>query len=209
MSRGFFITFEGGEGVGKTTQIPLVGAELERRGFEAVLTREPGGTDLGNEIRSILLNGAVDKMSPMTEALLFTAQRSHHVERVVRPALEAGKIVISDRYAGTTFAYQGWAHGLGVEKVEELYRLVFGDFRPDLAIVFDIPDGRAHGSPVDINRFESRGDDWLKRGLEGFREMARRDPERVRLMDSTGEIPEVTARIMAIIDSALGLGKKN
>jgi dTMP kinase len=200
MAEGRFITFEGGEGVGKSTQLPLVGAELERRGYPVVLTREPGGTDLGNEIRSILLDGAVDKMSPMTEALLFTAQRSHHVEKVIKPALAAGKIVVSDRYAGTTFAYQGYAHGLGVDKVEELYRFVFGDFKPDLTIVFDVPEGRAHGSLTDINRFESLGDEWLAKGLDGFREMARRNPERCVLMDSTGSIPEVTARIMEIID---------
>ncbi|MDR2098867.1 MAG: dTMP kinase [Rickettsiales bacterium] len=201
--KGYFIAFEGGEGVGKTTQMPLVGERLEKRGFDVVLTREPGGTALGNEIRSILLKGEVDKMSPMAEALLFTAARSQHVEKVIKPALAAGKLVISDRYAGTTYAYQGYAHGLGVERMEELYRFVFGDFAPDLTIVFDIPDGMAHGRLTEMNRMENFGGAWLKRGLDGFRDMARRYPGRCVLMDSVGTVPEVTGRIMKIIDEKM------
>jgi len=204
MTKGFFITFEGGEGVGKSTQVPLVAAELRKRGYEVVETREPGGTELGNEIRAILLSGNAGKMSAATEALLFTAQRAHHVERVIKPALAAGKIVISDRYAGTTYAYQGFAaNGIGVEKVEELYKWAMGDFNPDLTILFDLPEERSKGEVVNPNRMESKGDAWLKSGAEGFRDMARRYPERVKILPySWGEISEKTKQIMDIIDKS-------
>ena len=204
MNKGFFIAFEGGEGVGKTTQIPLIAAELRARGYEVIETREPGGTELGNEIRSILLNGTAGKMSAATEALLFTAQRAHHVERVIKPALAEGKIVITDRYAGTTYAYQGFAaNGLGVEKVEELYKWAMGSFVPDLTIVFDLPREQAKGEVINPNRMESKGDDWLKSGAEGFRDMARRYPERVKILPySWGDISAKTKEIMAIIDQS-------
>ena len=202
---GFFITLEGGEGVGKTTQLKLVASQLREKGYNVVTTREPGGTPLGEKIREILLKGDADKMEPMTEALLFTAVRYNHYTKVIKPAIDRGDIVISDRYCDTTFAYQGFAHGLGIEKMEKLYNFAIGDFKPNLTIVFDLPKGKSHGRLTEINRFENMGDSWLLKGAEGFREVAKKYPERCVLMDSSGTIEEVTTRIMNIINEKLGL----
>lgn len=202
---GFFITFEGGEGVGKTTQLKLVADELRKKGYDVVATREPGGTTLGEKIREILLKGDVDKMSPMTEALLFTAVRADHVEKVIKPAVNSGKIVLCDRYVDTTYAYQGFAHGLGIQKMMDLYNLAIGDFKPNLTIIFDIDPKKSHGNLTEMNRFENMGNEWLSKGLQGFRESAKLDEKRCAVMDSVGPIPEITERIMKIINERLGL----
>ncbi len=202
---GYFITFEGGEGVGKSTQLNLVANRLREKGYDVVVTREPGGTPLGEKIREVLLKGDVDKMDPMTEALLFTAIRKNHVSKVIKPALEAGKIIISDRYVDTTFAYQGFAHGLGISKMKELYNLAVGDFYPDLTIIFDVDKGKPHGVLTEMNRYENMGNDWLMKGVEGFRKIAELYPSRCVLMNSVGVIPEVTDRILSIINDKLGL----
>ena len=202
---GYFITFEGGEGVGKTTQLKLVADELRKKGYDVITTREPGGTPLGEKIREILLKGEVDKMEPITEALLFTAVRSNHVSRVIKPALESGKIVICDRYYDTTSAYQGFAHGLGIDKMQDLYKLAIGNFEPNLTIIFDIDPTKSHGNLTEMNRFENMGNEWLSKGLEGFREIAKQNQKRCALMDSVGSIPEITERIMKIINDRLGL----
>ena len=202
---GFFITFEGGEGVGKTTQLKLVADELRNKGYDVITTREPGGTTLGEKIREILLKGDVDKMSPMTEALLFTAVRADHVEKVIKPAVNSGKIVLCDRYVDTTYAYQGYAHGLGIQKMMDLYNLAIGDFKPNLTVIFDIDPKKSHGNLTEMNRFENMGNEWLSKGLQGFRESAKMDEKRCVLMDSVGSIPEITNRIMKIINEKLGL----
>ena len=202
---GLFITFEGGEGVGKTTQLKLVADELRKKGYDVVTTREPGGTPLGEKIREILLSGDVNKMSPMTEALLFTAVRVNHVEKVIKPAVDSGKIVLCDRYVDTTYAYQGYAHGLGINKMMDLYHLAVGDFKPNLTIIFDIDPKKSHGNLTEMNRFENMGDEWLSKGLQGFREVAKYDEKRCVLMDSVGSISEITNRIMKIINEKLGL----
>ena len=202
---GYFITFEGGEGVGKTTQLKLVAEELRKKGYDVVATREPGGTILGEKVRDILLKGSVDKMEPMTEALLFTAIRVNHVSSVIKPALEAGKIVLCDRYADTTNAYQGFAHGLGIDNMIKLYKFAIGDFEPNLTIIFDIEADKSHGILTEINRFESMGNDWLSKGVQGFREVAKLFPERCVLMNSVGNIPIITDRIMKILNEKLGI----
>ncbi len=200
---GKFITFEGGEGVGKTTQISLVKNELVKQGFDVFTTREPGGTVLGEKIREILLTGSVDKMSPMTEALLFTAAREYHVNKVIKPALKENKIVLCDRFVDTTFAYQGVAHGLGVDKMKQLYNLAVGDFYPDLTIIFDIAKDKASGNYTVKNRFEKMGDDWLKKGVDGFRELVKLFPDRCVAINSMQTIPEVTKDIVEIINKKL------
>ena len=202
---GYFITFEGGEGVGKTTQLKLVADELRKKGYDVITTREPGGTPLGEKIREILLKGEVDKMEPITEALLFTAVRANHVSRVIKPALESGKIVLCDRYYDTTSAYQGFAHGLGIDKMQDLYKLSIGNFEPNLTVIFDIDPTKSHGNLTEMNRFENMGNEWLSKGLEGFREIAKRNPQRCALMNSVGTIPEITERIMNIIKDRVGL----
>ncbi len=200
---GKFITFEGGEGVGKTTQIALVKEVLIKQGFDVITTREPGGTVLGEKIRELLLTGSVDKMSPMTEALLFTAAREYHVNEVIKPALKENKIILCDRFVDTTFAYQGVAHGLGIDKIKELYQLAIGDFYPDLTIIFDIDKDKASGNYTIKNRFEKMGDEWLKKGLNGFRELVKWFPDRCVLINSMKTIPEITNDIVDIINKKL------
>ncbi len=202
---GYFITFEGGEGVGKTTQLTLVANKLREKGYDVLTTREPGGTPLGEKIREILLKGDVDKMTPMTEALLFTAVRNDHVSRIIKPAIDNGKIVLCDRYYDTTSAYQGFAHGLGINKMQDLYKLAIGNFEPNLTIIFDIDPNKSHGNLTEINRFENMGNEWLSKGLEGFRKIANENPNRCVLMNSIGAIPEITDKIMNIINDKLGL----
>ena len=141
----------------------------------------------------------------MTEALLFTAVRNDHVNRVIKPAIQSDKIVICDRFFDTTSAYQGFAHGLGIDRMEELYKLSVGDFKPDLTIIFDIAHDKSHGILTEMNRFENMGDEWLLKGAQGFREVAKLHPERCVLMDSVGTIDEVSSRIMKIINKKLGL----
>lgn len=204
-NKGYFITFEGGEGVGKTTQIKLIGERLKEKGYDVVTTKEPGGTPLGNQVREILLGGSVDKMTPMTELLLFTAIRNEHVELVIKPNVNLGNIVISDRYADTSNAYQGYAHGLGIDTTESLYKFAIGDFKPDLTIIFDLDSDKIHGTLTTMDRFEQRGNEWLTKGLNGFREVARLNPDRCVLMPSEGTIEEVTERILKIINERLGL----
>ncbi len=203
--KGYFITFEGGEGVGKTTQIKLIAEKLRQKGYNVITTREPGGTQLGEKIRSILLEGDVNKMSPMTEALLFTAVRRDHYEKVIKPGIENNFIVLSDRYMDTTLAYQGYAHGLGINNMEDLYKIALGDFKPDLTIIFDMDPSKSHGNLTEINRFEKMGNDWLSKGLNGFRQVAKLNPGRCVLMDSIGTIDEVSERIMKILNDKLGL----
>lgn len=203
--RGYFITFDGGEGVGKTTQIKLVAEELRKKGYDVITTREPGGTKLGEKIREILLSGEVNKMSPMTEALLFTGVRNDHYENIIKPNMDKGRIVLSDRYMDSTLAYQGYAHGLGIETMDDLYKIALKDFRPDLTIIFDIDPSKSHGKLTEINRFEKMGNEWLSKGLEGFRKVAQREPNRCVLMDSEGEIEEITKRILKIIEDKLKL----
>ena len=203
--KGFFITFEGGEGVGKTTQSKIISEKLRNKGYTVITTREPGGTTLGEKIREILLKGEVNKMSPTTEALLFTAVRRDHYENVIKPNVDAGNIVICDRYMDTTNAYQGYAHGLGIDKMEKLYNLAIGDFKPDLTIIFDIDPSKSHGNLTEINRFEKMGNDWLSKSLNGFREVAKQNPNRCILMPSDGGIEEVSERIFKILNEKLGL----
>jgi dTMP kinase len=122
---------------------------------------------------------------------------------VIRPALETGRVVLCDRFADTTFAYQGFAYGLGIERMESLHRIAFGDMMPDLTVLFDVQGGQAHGALTEMNVFEREGSSWLKKGLDGFRELARRYPARYRVIDSKGTIPEITDRIMEIVKVAL------
>ena len=203
--KGLFITFEGGEGVGKTTQTKIISEKLKQKGYNVITTREPGGTMLGEKIREILLKGEVNKMSPETEALLFTAVRRDHYENVIKPNVDAGNIVICDRYMDTTNAYQGYAHGLGIEKMEQLYHLAIGDFKPNLTIIFDIDPSKSHGNLTEINRFEKMGNEWLTKALNGFREVAKLNPSRCVLMPSEGSIEDVSNRIMKILNEKLGL----
>ncbi len=204
-----FITFEGGEGSGKSTQVKRLADVLGVAGIDVVTTREPGGAPGAEEIRNLLVNGDVGRWTPMTEALLNYAARLEHMERTVRPALEAGKWVISDRFADSTTAYQGYGHGLDGENIARLHRLVLGDFKPDLTIILDIDLdtglARAASRGNGEDRYERMGRDFHERLRKGFLEIAEKEPQRCAIIDGAGDIEAVAAQVCAVVTQRLGV----
>lgn len=209
MARGRFISIEGGEGAGKSTQILHLKARLEGRGCDLLLTREPGGSAGAEAIRQLLVTGDTERWSPMAEALLNFAARQDHVERTILPALENGTWVISDRFADSTIAYQGVAQGLGIEKILALWRIVLGDFRPDLTLILDIDPAhglnrsarRLAGDQSSEDRYERMGMAFHQKLRQGFIEMATRDPGRCKLIDATGTEAQVSERLWTHVNA--------
>lgn len=203
MARGLFITLEGGEGSGKSTQGKLLRDALEQAGHTVVLTREPGGSPGAEAIRSLLVTGEIDRWDGLTEALLLFAARRDHVERTIGPALEQGTIVISDRFADSTMAYQGYGHDLGRKKIEDLNSLSLGDFKPDLTLILDIPaeEGlkRAVSRGGDEQRYEDMDVTFHHRLRDGFLDIAKRDPKRCKIIDASGALGDVSARIQSTV----------
>ena len=194
-----FITLEGGEGVGKSTQVKALHAALTDRGIPCSVTREPGGSEGAEAIRSLLLDGDDSRWSAEAEALLFAAARADHVEKTVRPALEQGHWVLSDRFLDSSLAYQGGALGLGIERVRDLYRFGCGEFLPDRTLVLVLEEGTerarardSHGS----DRIGGRSDEFFRKVEEAFRTIAAGEPGRVRLIDASGTPQEVTGRLL-------------
>lgn len=197
---GRFIAFEGGEGTGKSTQAALLVTRLREAGLDVVATREPGGTPEAEAIRSLLLGGAGLAWTPMTEALLVNAARAEHVERLIRPALAAGKWVVSDRYVASTFAYQGAGHGVAAASLRKLHEIACGGLMPDRVLLLDAPlpealaRARARG---DGNRFEDEDLDFHDRVRLGFWSLAEAAPETYRLIETTGDVEATAARVWA------------
>lgn len=203
---GLFITFEGGDGSGKSTQIKRLEASLIKAGRDVVLTREPGGSDGADAIRALLLEGAADRWSPLTEALMMYAARADHLERTIQPALARGAVVISDRFADSTMAYQGLAGALGEDAVAKLYALVVADQGPDLTIILDLPveEGlKRSGSTGVEQRFESKGALFQERVRQAFLEIARREPDRCIVVSAMGDVETVEARIRTALEERL------
>ena len=192
MARGCFISIEGGEGTGKSTQVGRLGDRLIADGRAVVKTREPGGAPGADCIRALLVQGATDRWDAHTELLLHFAARRDHLVRTVWPALDAGKWVISDRFADSTMAYQGYGLQLGRAAVEQMYALVVGDFRPDLTVILDLPVKlglkRAAQRGDDENRYERMGVDFHQRLRDGFLDIAKREPGRCVVVDAEGNI---------------------
>lgn len=210
-SRGFFITLEGIDGSGKTTQFKHLVQYLRGRGFKVRATREPGGTPVGEKVRAILL-AEKERLSPLTELALFYAARAQHIEDVIRPALERGEVVVSDRFNDCTFVYQGYARGLGVRVVRLLDRAICGPVQPDLTLVLDVDAQVAlaralrrdtrQGSKQ--NRFEAEGLEFQERVRKGYRALARREPHRVHLISADRPANEVEAEIRRVVKERLG-----
>jgi dTMP kinase len=204
-ARGRFITLEGGEGVGKSTQVKALAKALHERGLDVLVTREPGGSEGAEKIRKLLLDPQED-WSAEAEALLFAAARADHVEKIVRPAIEQGRWVLSDRFLDSSLAYQGGAGGLGLEPVRNLYRFACGDFLPDRTLVLMLEGGHDRALERDqhnSDRIGGRPAHYHRHVAEAFRRIATDEQERVRLIDATGSPQQVTARLLDAIADLL------
>lgn len=209
MRRGRFITLEGGEGAGKSTQLRRLSDALQARGIDTLVTREPGGSAGAEEIRALLVSGDPARWSATTEAMLHTAARRDHLERTVWPALNAGRWVLCDRFADSTMAYQGYGLWLGRPVVEALQRIALGDFKPDLTIVLDLPVEvglrRAAARHGDEDRYERMDVAFHGRLRDGFLAIAAREPERCVVLDATRSVDQVEAAILAAVTQRLSL----
>ena len=208
--RGWFITFEGPEGAGKTTQVDRAAASLASRGVDVLVTREPGGTWLGERLREVLLarTGAGAPRDATTDAILFNAARRQLVTEVVRPAVEAGRTVLCGRFADSTTAYQGYGAGVAIDRLAALESAATDGLRPDLTILLDLPPeiGLARKAPGEVTRFEADFDlDFHRRVRAGFLAIAAADPERFAVVDATAGQDEVAVAIQGILDARLGL----
>lgn len=208
MARGRFITFEGGEGSGKSTQIRLLAEALTARGLAIATTREPGGSPGAEEIRALLVQGEPGRWGAVTEALLHTAARRDHLERMVWPALEAGTWVLCDRFFDSTMAYQGYGYGLGRPFVEALQRNALGEFQPDLTLILDLPvkmglarAGARHGNE---DRYERMDIGFHERLRLGFQDIALREPHRCALIDADRPIESVLGSVIDTVLARLG-----
>ena len=203
MTRGRFITFEGGEGAGKSTQVARLVGWLRERGVEVVQTREPGGSPGAEAIRHLVLNGPAERWSPTTELLLMYAARADHLERTIRPALDAGRWVVCDRFADSSRAYQGTAGGIDMEFIERLDAAVVGQEQPDLTLVFDLPVevglARAMSRGGGEARFEAKGAAFHQKLREGFAAVVAAYPERCRVIDATGDVDAVFERVQQAV----------
>lgn len=210
MAKGFFITFEGGEGTGKSTQTRLLADFFEKQGYSCVLTREPGGSEGAEEIRNLVVKGAVGRWDAMTEALLMFAARRDHLVHTIWKALDEGKTVICDRFADSTMAYQGFGYadkGLGQQAVQTLYDTVVGSFKPDLTIIMDMPVEkgleRALKRDASSNRYERMGLDFHRNLRRAFLTIAEQDPVRCAVVDATGDIETIQNDIQNIVRKRL------
>ena len=213
---GLFISFEGGEGSGKTTQINKLAAFLTQQGHRVVTTREPGGTEEGDKLRNLLVQRDGGDWGAMAEALLLYAARHIHAEQIIRPALAEGKVVISDRFADSTTAYQGYGRGLDLKKIKSINDTVLDGLRPDLTIILDIdPEiglprserrlaSEKLGADQSEDKFERLDLDFHEKMRQGFLSIAKQEPDRCRVLDATLEIEELGGLIQDIVKEKLG-----
>ncbi len=204
--RGLFITFEGGEGAGKSTQAARCAGYLAERGHEVVATREPGGTPTAERLREILLDATVD-LDPLEQVLVLYAARHNHVTGVIRPAIERGAIVVCDRFSDSTRAYQGAAGGVDAAAIDAMEMLALGGFGPDLTLVLDAPVETGFARVRDrgglADRFEGQENAFHRRLRQGFLDIAAAEPERCRVIDATGGPDAVWQSVRAALDAAL------
>ena len=217
-AQGKFISLEGGEGAGKTTQIKMLADTLKAAGFDPVITREPGGAPGAEMIRSLLVEGDIDRWQPMTEALLHFAARLEHVRETIAPALEEGQWVVSDRFSDSTIAYQGYGHDLGQETMARLHELVLGGFQTDLTLILDIPveaglarAGKREAGKIEAgesageDRYERMDLDFHRRLRDGFLGIARRNSERCLIVDADQAPDQVHTLIREIVQNRFGV----
>ena len=202
-----FITFEGGDGSGKSTQVNLLKDYLDNLNFETIKTREPGGTPSAEILRDLLTTGEVEKWTPMSEALLMWAARYEHLIQVIEPALNSGKNVICDRFYDSTYAYQGVAHNLGIDKMEKLKKIIIGDIEPDITFVLDIDPKVGLKRSLDRsnqeNRFESYNIDFHNKIRSAFLEIAKKNKNRCVVVDASLNEQEINNLIITVIDNLI------
>ena len=206
---GAFITFEGIDGSGKSTQLRMLASVLRLRGFEVVTTREPGGTPLGKRLRTALLDAQAE-VDPLAELLLYAADRAQHVRKLLQPALETGYLVLSDRYADATVAYQGAGRGFTRELIEEVVELATGGLKPDLTLIFDVSVAeclirthRRQTSEHGKDRLDAEDMEFYARVREAYLEIAAADPERVRIVDASSSVEETHTKVVCLATSFL------
>ena len=202
-----FITFEGPDGSGKSTQLRMLASALREEGIDIITTREPGGTEIGDQIRAVIMNMKNKAMDPRTELLLFNASRAQLVEELIRPSLAAGKVILCDRYADSTMAYQGYGHGLDKDELRRLLNFATGGLKPDLTLLFDI------SAEAGLKRRLSNHDEWNRmddyalqfheRVRAGFRELAAADPERWVVLDADRDPGVIHAEVLDIVKRKL------
>ena len=207
--RGLFITLEGIDGCGKSTQSEMLARALQNRGHDVLLTRQPGGTPVGERVRDIVLANVSAGLAPMAELMLYAADRAQHVSEMIEPAIEAGRIVISDRYTDSTVAFQGHGRGLSIEVVNELNRLATGGLAPDLTILLDLEpeaarsrlDARqsAVASEKGMTRFEDEASEFHDRVREGYAKLAAAHPSRIRTVDASGPTEATHEAVLAVV----------
>lgn len=213
---GLFISFEGGEGSGKTTQINKLAEALTEAGHKVVTTREPGGTPEGDKIRDLIVQRDGGQWSPMAETLLLFAARAMHVQKTILPALEDGKIVITDRFTDSTTSYQGHGHGLAIDKIEDIAKLSIDGLKPDVTLILDIEakaglersQRRLASEQLGVNqtedRFERLDISFHEKLRQGFLTIAKDDPKRCHIIDATQDIEEMAQKILDIVTERLG-----
>lgn len=204
MKKSLFITFEGTDGAGKTTQIQLLKKYLSEKGQEVLLTREPGGTAIGEKLRQIILDKANSEMDDVTEAFLYAASRAQHVAQLIRPALDEGRIVICDRFVDSSVAYQGYGRGLG-SCVEEINAIAAAGIKPDLTFLLKLPpkEGKSRILEAEQDRLEQEQVDFYEKVCRGYDELALKEPERIVVINASESIEEIAAKIRDKIDSLL------
>ena len=200
MTQGLFITFEGPDGCGKTTQMNLLAQYFEKKGKKVVLTREPGGKGLGEKVREILLNYDRE-VSDRCESFLFLADRAQNIDIIVKPAVKQGEIVLCDRHIDSTVAYQGYGRGLDINEINMLNNLATGGKKPDLTLVFDV-DVETSMKRVgkEKDRMESAGIEFHNRVRNGYLELATQEPDRIKVLDATKTIEEIHEKVIEIIE---------
>ena len=200
MKKGLFITFEGGDGCGKTTQIELLNEYLKNKGYDTLLTREPGAKGLGVKIREILLNYDGD-VSPNCESFLFLADRAQHIDCIIKPALKEGKIILCDRHTDSTVAYQGYGRGLDIERINMLNNIATSGLKPDLTIVLDVDvETSMQRVGKEKDRMEAAGIEFFKRVRNGFLEIAKKEPARVKVINSSDTIENIHKQVVDLVE---------
>jgi dTMP kinase len=202
--KGQFITIEGIEGAGKSTQLAFIKDYLIQKGIDLVVTREPGGTELGEKIRSLLLAPSDQPMAVDTELLLMFAARAEHMDKVIKPALDAGKWVLSDRFTDATFAYQGGGRGISTQRITDLANWTLGNFKPDMTLLFDLPvelgQQRVMSRNQGKDRFEQEKVDFFQKIRQCYLDRAQDEPERIKVIDSSQSIEQIQAQLVHILN---------